>query len=81
MKKFVPLEKQSKKLRREAMRQRRGSWGEVNPVTRRSENPKVYNRKKAGQWRKDTPDDLPFSWDTSKGSPYFFFTGIQISEV
>ena len=47
MEKFVPYGKLSKKKRRELDARRRGSWGNVNPVTRRSENPKAYDRNKA----------------------------------
>lgn len=53
MEKFVPYEKLSKKEKRKLNEARRGSWQGVNPVTRRSENPKAYNRSKARQWDKD----------------------------
>ena len=54
MEKFVPYEKLSKKARREADALRRGSWNGLNPVTRKSPNPKAYNRQKARKW-----DDSP----------------------
>lgn len=60
MKQFIPLEKQQKKARRAFAATQRGNWGGLNPVTRKPENPKAYNRKKAGQWRKDSSHDLPF---------------------
>lgn len=44
---FVPLEKQSKKKRREFYSAQRKDWGGLNPVTRRPENPKAYNRAKS----------------------------------
>lgn len=47
---FVPYEKLSKKKKRERDRVRRGSWGEINPVTRRAKNEKAYNRKKSREW-------------------------------
>ena len=47
MQKFVPYEKLSKKKQRELDALRRGSWGGLNPVTRKPENPKAYNRRKA----------------------------------
>lgn len=47
MEKFIPYEKLSKKKQRELNAMKRGSWGDVNPVTRRPENPKAYNRRKA----------------------------------
>ncbi len=44
--KFIPYEKLSKKKKREADRQKRGTWGALSPVTRREENPKAYKRKR-----------------------------------
>lgn len=46
MEKFIPYDKLSKKKKRELNAQRRSIW-DVNPVTRRPENPKAYNRRKA----------------------------------
>lgn len=60
MKKIIPYQKLQKKKQRELAAKKRGSWGGLNPVTRKPENPKVYNRKKAGRWRDDSPNDLPF---------------------
>lgn len=59
MERFVPYEKLSKKKRRELDRQRRGTWGDCSPVTRRPENPKAYNRKKARRWSADS-GSVPF---------------------
>lgn len=53
MKRYVPLEKQSKKQRRAYHAARRGDWGAVNPVTRTSKNPKAYRRKKSRTWEED----------------------------
>lgn len=53
MEKFVPYEKLSKKARRELDAARRGSWNGLNPVTRKSPNPKAYNRQKARKWSDD----------------------------
>ena len=50
MEKFIAYEKLSKKKKRELDAKRRGSWGGVNPVTRKPENPKAYNRRKARKW-------------------------------
>ena len=47
MEKFIPYEKLSKKQKRVRDAARRGSWGGLSPVTRRPENPKAYQRKKA----------------------------------
>ncbi len=54
MEKFVPYEKLSKKRQREENAKRRGSWGGINPVTRRPDNPKAYNRKQARRWQDDS---------------------------
>lgn len=46
MKAFVPYEKMSKKQKREIDREKRATWNEVIPVTRKIESAKIYNRKK-----------------------------------
>ena len=58
MEKFIPFEKLSKKKQRELNAIRRKDWNGINPVTRKSENPKAYNRRKA-QNRSDF-DFVPF---------------------
>ena len=55
MSKFVPYEKMSKKQKREQDALRRQTWGEMSPVTRRPENSKAYDRRKAQQWKKEPP--------------------------
>lgn len=47
MTKHTPYAKLSKKKQRELNRQRRGTWGGLNPTTRRPENPRAYKRKKS----------------------------------
>lgn len=42
---FVPLDKQSKKKRKAYHQMKRGSWGQVVPVTRVMKNKKAYDRK------------------------------------
>ena len=59
MEKFIPYEKLSKKEQRELNARKRKTWGNVNPVTRRTENPKAYNRQKARKWNDDS-DFAPF---------------------
>ena len=59
MEKFIPFEKLSKKEQRKRDAQRRGSWQGLCPVTRRAENPKAYNRRKAQKW-KDDSGSVPF---------------------
>ncbi len=58
MEKFIPFEKLSKKKQRELNAIRRKDWNGISPVTRKPENPKAYNRKKA-QKRSDF-DSVPF---------------------
>ncbi len=60
MEKFIPYEKLSKKKQRELDLKRRGSWGSLNPVTRRPKNPKAYDRRKAQSWKKDS-GSAPFA--------------------
>jgi hypothetical protein len=63
MEKFIPFEKLSKKRQQELHKSRRGSWGAVSPVTRKSKDAKAYDRKKARKWSEDAmavPFDLPF---------------------
>ena len=44
---FIPLAKQSKQKQKEYHTSKRGSWGELNPITRKPPNPKAYNRAKS----------------------------------
>lgn len=60
MEKFIPYEKLSKKKKKELDAKRRGSWNGVNPVTKRTENKKAYNRKKVQNRFKDYDDALSF---------------------
>ena len=53
MEKFIPYEKLSKKKKRELDAGRRTVWA-ISPVTRKPENPKAYNRKKAQKWTNDS---------------------------
>ena len=46
MEKFIPYEKLSKKEKRKIGQVRWQTWGELNPVTRKPENSKAYNRNK-----------------------------------
>ena len=49
MKKYVSLDKRSKKAQKEYYSERRVTWGELNPVTRSVPSGKSYNRKKDKQ--------------------------------
>ena len=60
MKKFISYEKLSKKEKRKVDLARRGTWGALNPVTRKPDSIKAYNRRKAQNWRKELPDSVLF---------------------
>ena len=53
MKKFIPYKKLSKKEKRKMDLAKRQTWGELNPVTRRPENSKAYNRNTARDWKRE----------------------------
>ena len=48
----ISSEKLSKKERKKRDTARRATWGAMSPVTRKTENGKGYNRKKAQEWKK-----------------------------
>ena len=52
--KYVPLDKRSKKKQKEYHDLKRKGWGEFSPITRKTTNQKVYNRKKSERWREYT---------------------------
>ena len=70
MEKFIPYEKLSKKEKRKMDLAKRQTWGELNPVTRKPENSKAYNRNKARNWKRNYHE-------TSSG--YFFAASLVIS--
>lgn len=47
MKKLIPYKKLSKKEKRKIDAEKRGTWGDFNPVTRMPQNSRAYNRNKA----------------------------------
>ena len=57
MEKFIPYEKLSKKEKRRLDNARRQNWGEMNPVTRKPQNSRAYNRKKTQDWKREMPHD------------------------
>ena len=59
MEKFIPYEKLSKKEKRKMDLAKRQTWGELNPVTRKPENSKAYNRHKARNWKRDYHEPVP----------------------
>ena len=52
---YVPLEKRSKRQQKEFHDMQRRGWGELNPITRKTANQKVYNRKKSERWHEYEP--------------------------
>ena len=59
MEKFIPYEKLSKKEKRKIDQARRQTWGELNPVTRKPENSKAYNRNKTRNWKREYHQPIP----------------------
>ncbi len=55
MDKMIPRDKMSKSQRRKLDLQKRANWGGLNPVTRKTQNAKAYNRKKT---QKGVEDDI-----------------------
>ena len=53
--KYVPLDKRTKKQQKEYHDIGRRGWGEFNPVSRKTTNQKVYNRKKSERWHEYEP--------------------------
>ena len=53
MEKLIPYEKLSKKEKRKMDLSKRQTWGELNPVTRKPQNSKAYNRNKSRNWQRD----------------------------
>lgn len=51
MEKYIAYEKLSKKEKRKIDSCRRKTWGNLNPVTRKPANSKVYNGKKNQYWK------------------------------
>lgn len=60
MEEFILFEKLPKKKQREMNRAKRGCWYGLNPVTRKPENSKAYNRRKAQKWSSGS-DSVPFA--------------------
>jgi len=53
--KYVPLEKRTKKMQKQFHDKQRNTWGELNPLTRKTANQKIYNRKKSERWHEYEP--------------------------
>ncbi len=72
MNKFIPYEKLSKKEKRKIDAARRNTWSEFNPVTRKPENSKAYNRSKARNRKREDHGPIP-------GFALFLFRGVSFS--
>lgn len=62
MEKFIPYEKLSKKEKRKVDAAKRNTWGDLNPVTRKPQNSKAYNRNKARSWKREIHEPIPGSF-------------------
>ena len=56
---FVPYEKLSKKKKKEMNAKKRNTWNELNPVTRKPENSRAYNRNKEKAQERKYFDSAP----------------------
>ena len=65
MEKFISYEKLSKKEKRKVDAAKRSTWGDLNPVTRKPQNSKAYNRNKARSWKRE------ILHETNSGSLFF----------
>jgi hypothetical protein len=61
MENFIPIGKMSKKTRRKIEHAKRNTWGPINPITRRAESKKIYNRKKVRPEKNDFYHAEPFA--------------------
>ena len=73
--KYVPLEKRSKRKQKEFHDMQRRSWGELNPITRKTANQKVYNRKKSERWHEYEPSVGFFMVCATETLTYFSLFG------
>ena len=53
MAKFIAYNKLSKRKQRQVNAAKRGKWGDISPITRRSASPKAYKREKIRPWSDD----------------------------
>ena len=76
MKTFIPYEKLSKKAQRKLNAAKRSTW-DMNPVTRRPENPKAYNRKKTHHEFDDYSFDVSSAYFRPVSSFLFLCSGTK----
>lgn len=53
MEKHISYAKLSKKEKRKIDLSHRRTWGSINPVTRKPENSRAYNRRQFKKWEND----------------------------
>jgi hypothetical protein len=53
MEKYIPYDKMSKKDRRKADLAKRGTWGPLNPTTRKPRSSRAYDRCKTRNWKRE----------------------------
>jgi hypothetical protein len=70
MERMISYGKLSKKEKRKIDAQKRVTWG-FSPVTRKKENGKKYNRKKAEKRDSDIPASLPFRFRETAAVRYY----------
>ena len=70
MEKFIPYEKLSKKEKRKVDVAKRNIWVNLNPVTRKPQNSKAYNRNKSRNW-------MRYGHETNSGT-FFFWHSLGI---
>ena len=58
MGKHIPYEKLSKKEKRKLDAAKRGTWGSLNPVTRKPTNSRAYKRTQ--NWKNEISDSVSF---------------------
>jgi len=73
MKKFVPYEKASKKVKRQIDLKKRNTWGDLNPVTKKEKNPKAYQRHPK---HKHSLLEDSQKTEARNGLPLFFMNGL-----
>ena len=79
--KYVPLDKLSKRKKQEYYAAYRKDWGELNPVTRKTPNPKAYKRKKSGQRYEHEPLSEFYLLIQSLENNLFFSFGFGFSRL
>lgn len=75
MNKYIAYEKLSKKEKRKIDSCQRRTWGYLNPITRKPQNSRAYNRKKNQCWKDELRSADSFLWFIL----FILFCGIAIN--